>query len=328
MSRGLLFQEGRKVQFSGHETFPLRYGWLKKTYDEIAKTAKDKDSNKWVFIGDDAISRFGVGKNMVASMRHWAIACGIIKEPDSSEGSYQLGQIGKFIFDEKEGVDPFLEFPATLWLIHWTLCSTPEKTTTWYWVFNNFPGKTFDREQIKDGLGKLCLSLDFKRGSETTLKRDIDCFVRTYVPKSNTKKILHEENLECPLSELSLIRSIGKRDGFQMLRGTKTTLPDGVFIYALIKFWNTYSSAKTISLETIAYEPGSPGRVFLLDETDLTERLARLSEVTDGALTWSETAGLRQVIMKKNLAENTLFDIIKSDYNFAAEWSAPHVASH
>ena len=328
MSRGLLLLEGCKVQFSGHETFPLRYGWLKKVYDEIAKSENDSESNKRVFLGDDAISRFGVGKNMVSSMRHWALSCGIIKEPESSEGCFKTEKFGRFIFDEDNGVDKYLEFPSTLWLLHWKLCSTPEKTTTWYWVFNNYPAKIFDREQIRDGLEKLCHALDFKRGSSTTLKRDVDCFIRTYVPKGNSKKILHEENLESPLAELSLIRSIGKRDGFQMMRGIKTTLFDGVFVFALINFWQRYTSAKTLSLETIAYEPSSPGRVFLLDETDLIERLTRLSEVTHGALAWSETAGLRQVIMKKELSENDLYEILESDYNFSATWSAPHVSAN
>lgn len=328
MSRGLLFQDGCRLQFSGHETFPLRYGWLKKAYDEIAKTESSEESNKWIFAGDDAISRFGVGKNMVSSMRHWALSSGIIRESETQDGNYKTERLGRFIFDEEKGVDKYLECPSSLWLLHWTICSTPEKTTTWYYVFNNYPSKVFDRDQITDGLKKLCQSIGFKKNSPTTLKRDVDCFIRTYVPKGNGKKVLYEENLESPLSELSLIRPIGKRDGFQMMRGAKTSLFDGVFVFALVHFWRRYTSAKTLTLETIGYEPGSPGRVFLLDELDLTERLARLGEVTEGALVWSETAGLRQVIMERDLEEDDLYKILEADYNFAATWSVPYVASN
>ena len=35
MARGPLFQYTYSPQFSGHETFPLRYGWLKKAYDRV-----------------------------------------------------------------------------------------------------------------------------------------------------------------------------------------------------------------------------------------------------------------------------------------------------
>ena len=80
MARGPLFQDGYKPQFSGHETFPLRYGWLKKAFDAI-RAAEGQDDNRSVFSGEDAIARFGVGKNMVSSMRHWAKASGIIEEP-------------------------------------------------------------------------------------------------------------------------------------------------------------------------------------------------------------------------------------------------------
>ena len=38
MARGPLYQHGYEPQFSGHETFPLRYGWLKKAFDRVAET--------------------------------------------------------------------------------------------------------------------------------------------------------------------------------------------------------------------------------------------------------------------------------------------------
>ena len=58
-------------KFSGHETFPLRFGWLKKAYDAVeASNVQDEQQNP--FRDEAAIAKFGVGKNMVASMQHWA----------------------------------------------------------------------------------------------------------------------------------------------------------------------------------------------------------------------------------------------------------------
>ena len=71
--RGPLYRDGYSPQLSGHETFPIRYGWLKKAFDAVRDT-EDQDDNRQVFSGADAIARFGVGKNMVSSMRHWATA--------------------------------------------------------------------------------------------------------------------------------------------------------------------------------------------------------------------------------------------------------------
>jgi hypothetical protein len=44
--------------FSGHETFPFRYPWLKKGFDAVRADAG-------VFLREDAITTLGVGKNMV-----------------------------------------------------------------------------------------------------------------------------------------------------------------------------------------------------------------------------------------------------------------------
>ena len=79
MLRGPLYRDGYSPQLSGHETFPIRYGWLKKVFDAVRDT-ESQDDNRQVFSGPDAIARFGVGKNMVSSMRHWATAARIIAD--------------------------------------------------------------------------------------------------------------------------------------------------------------------------------------------------------------------------------------------------------
>lgn len=314
MSRGLLFSDGFKPQFSGHETFPLRYGWLKKAYDAVSKAELNSNAPKGVFSSDDAIADFGVGKNMVTSIRHWAVACDIIEEIKDKSGSYHTTALGKMLFDDNNGVDPFLESLASLWLIHWQLSGTPSKTTTWYWVYNHYPNRNFDRDHLSKGLLTLCQHLNLQKIAPVTIKRDVECFIRTYVSKGGTEHFVHEDNLECPLTELSLIKPMGKRDGFQTARGPKSTLPDSVFIYALLSFWENFTHAKTLSFEAILYEPGSPGRIFLLDENDLNERLVRVSDVTSGAIQWSETAGLRQLIMRKQLSQSDALSIVQSTY--------------
>ena len=98
MASGLLYQNGYNPQFSGHETFPLRYGWLKKAFDCVAET-EDKPDNRAACWDDDAIARFGVGKNMVASMRHWAKAARIIKE--SGPNAVLTTKLGRMLFEPK-----------------------------------------------------------------------------------------------------------------------------------------------------------------------------------------------------------------------------------
>jgi len=310
MSRGPIYQDQYKPQFSGHETFPLRYGWLKKAFDAVFEREGDPDS-KVVFTRDDAIARFGVGKNMVMSMRHWATASGMIADGGGSN-SLATTPLGRMLFGPN-GLDPYLEHPSSLWMIHWNLAGHPEKTT-WYWSFCNFSGATFERERLVKAIEKVAKDRNWPRVSATTVRRDVECFLRTYVARPPAANASPEDTLESPLAELGLIKAIGKRDGFRFMRGPKSTLGEGVFLYALIDFWKNYTNAQTLSFEAIAHEPGSPGRVFLLDENDVADRLLDLEEFTEGAFRWSETAGLKQVLRDVSLDLDAALEYIGFDY--------------
>ena len=317
MVRGPLFQDAYSPQFSGHETFPLRYGWLKKAFDRVADT-EDEPANRTVCWGDDAIARFGVGKNMVASMRHWAKATGVIKEP--AINSVRTTELGRLLFGPT-GLDPYMEHPATLWLIHWQLAACENKTT-WFWAFNHYPAITFERDSLINRLVSIAKERNWSRAANSTIKKDVACFIRTYVARSPSGGTGHDDALESPLTELGLIKAVGKKDGFRFVRGPKTALGDGVFTFALLDFWSRYSSAATLSFETIAHAPGAPGRVFQFDENDVADRLAALDDVTYGALRWSETAGLKQVVRSLNIDHERIQSWIRSDYGARVEKKA------
>jgi Protein of unknown function (DUF4007) len=57
----------QEFSFSGHETFAFRYGWLTKAVNAAS-------CDPAAFGSPDAVVALGVGKNMVRSMRHWALA--------------------------------------------------------------------------------------------------------------------------------------------------------------------------------------------------------------------------------------------------------------
>lgn len=282
--------EDFRPQFAGHETFPIRALWLRKAYDAVAAGA-----DRSVFTAPDAIVRFGVGKNMAHSMRHWALASGFVFE---SAAGLLPTPMGATLLDEATGLDPYLEHPASLWLLHLALAGTPEMSTTWYWAFNVFGSLSFDRETLTRGLLTLAAERGWKRVAPVTIKRDVDCFIRSYVSRSRGGIL--EDAIEPVLVELGLIRPSAVGDAFDFVRGPKATLPDAVFAIALDRFWRaTHGEAATLSVDAACYGRGSPGRVFKLDEESVVGRLVRIGDITLGALDWSETAGLKQVVRKK-----------------------------
>ena len=147
MPRGRLYEDDYQPRLSGHETFPLRYGWLKKAFDAVAER-EGKGYERSVFLADDSIARFGVGRNMVGSMRHWATAAGVI-----ADDGCKTTRLGRFLFDAG-GLDPYMEDPVTAWLIQWMLSGNP-RNTTWYWAFSYYPALTFDRDALVRGIEKL-----------------------------------------------------------------------------------------------------------------------------------------------------------------------------
>ncbi len=316
MYQNLLYDKNYRPHFSGHETFPLRYGWLKKAFDAIYESREQPD-NRSIFIGDDAIARFGVGKNMVSSIRHWATAVGVLID-DHKLGKIKTSTLGNLIFNGLDlmSSDPYLENPSTLWLIHWQLCSRPTKTT-WYWIFNHYPGDYFERQQVCEGLEKLVHERGWRQKSSATIKRDVECFVRTYVARPATGKTTPEDNLESPLAELGLIKLVGKRDGFRLVRGPKPTIGPGIFLFSLVDFWqnSAYKGLHQLPFEAIFQSPGSLGRVFLLDENDLADRLMNIEEISNGVLAWSETSGIKGILKKPNesFKDDPLFYIMQ-DY--------------
>lgn len=308
MIRGPLYDEGYRPKLSGHETFPLRYGWLKKAYDALSE-AESLVERRAVFSAEDAVARFGVGKNMVASMRHWASAAGIIQEDTA-----RTTRLGQFLFNSTDGIDPYMETPATSWLVHWNVSGHP-KLTTWFWAFSHFPAPAFERDALVRGVANLAEERAWARASIATIQRDVACFVRTYVHQTASAQGGHEDSLESPLAELGLIKRVGKREGFRFVRGPKPSLGVGVLGYAITDFWKRFSSkSNTMSFEALVHEPGSPGRVFSLGEDDLVELLDALEVASNGHYQWSETAGLKQLIRARPFPSSETLDLLRSDY--------------
>jgi len=313
MNRGLLYEDNFRPQFSGHETFPLRYGWLKKVFDAVSELEKqgNKEESRDLFLSDDAIARFGVGKNMVASMRHWATSANVISE-DGNKDIVTTALAKRLLSDD--GFDPWMENTSSIWAFHWHIASSSTKAT-YIWLFNHFNNNQFDRGMIAQSLTKLCQARNWKSSSNATIKRDVECLVRAYVNKPPKSDEFTEDQIESPLAELGLIQPLSRNDTFQIKRGNQPSLGDGVFLYALVNFWKKYTlSARTLALEAITYEPCSPGRVLCLDEDSVAGRLYGIEKASNGILAWSETAGLRQVIANRPIEDICELDFLDIDY--------------
>ncbi|WP_187430177.1 hypothetical protein ROLI_047160 (plasmid) [Roseobacter fucihabitans] len=289
-----------KPQFAGHETFPLRILWLRKAYDAVNGGAPLS-----VFKDDEAISRFGVGRNMAVSMRFWAQAAGVIL---LDEKTLKPSEFGEALFGEA-GLDPYLEHASSLWLLHWNLASTPEFTTTFYYCFNGIIAHEFRASDLVQSLEQI---IDHKgwRGAQKTIQNDVTVFLRSY---SNRPSGASDDAAEPLLAELALVQEASSGGWHEFVVGPKPTIHDALFAYALDAYWQrAHPKRATLSAEAVCYDAGSPGRVFKMDEDSVVARLMRISQTTSGAMEWTDTAGLRQI---QRIGELDNADLLKRAFD-------------
>jgi hypothetical protein len=270
----------------------LRYGWLTKAVRLVA----DRPDG---FAHDDAMVQLGVGKNMVRSIRHWALAVGVLEEDSTvakNRGRFlRVSALGEKLL-AADGLDPFLERSATLWLLHYRMVSRSDGPTTWYWTFNHLPRLEFTAEHLVEELVRVACDRGLKGAAEGTIRRDVNCFIRTYVPARQSRDQAIEETLDCPFAELNLLHEVDGEAAIAFSRGFHETLPDWVFAYAVLDFWDRNApQSTTLQFTEIAYHAGSPGRVFKLSESAVSARLQRIAATTRDAVTFDTTAGLSQL---------------------------------
>ena len=106
-----------KIKLQGHEKFALRDGWLNKGLIMV-----ERDST--AFQGKNGPDIFGIGNNMVKSLRYWLKAFWLIQE-SSSKGA-TLTKFGHIIWEN----DPYFEDIYTIWLLHSQIVKNVEEATS------------------------------------------------------------------------------------------------------------------------------------------------------------------------------------------------------
>lgn len=286
-------------RYSGHETFTCRYAWLPKAVQHLA----DGRNAKIFSDEDEAMVRFGVGKNMVRAIRFWAESTCVIESLIEQKGHF-VTEFGRNLL-WREGYDPYLEHPATLWLLHWKIATNP-KAPIYQWVqmLNHWHRAEFTEVEAK-GFLKKNLPPKSQSLSDRTNEDGLRVFINTYIPTRGRKGEVAEDNLDSPFVELGLLRRAGERTDiktgqreliYSFAVEDKPGISPALFAYCLNDFWlNQHPNEQTISFGAVAVGEGSPGQVFKLPEASVRHYLDQIKQTTDGAIVFQESATLQQV---------------------------------
>lgn len=299
-----MFFNPKKTSFGRHETFALRYGWLTKGYQAV-------DINDKVFTDDDATMILGVGKNMVASIRYWLIACQVLIQ-DTLEPT----DTGYIIFDDTNGLDKYLEDEATIWLLHWLLATNPNNATSWYWFFNKFHKAEFTSLELTTALTDFVNDtiIEGKKPSANTLKNDAQLLHRMYTQSKVTVRAPLEDSLDSPFSLLRLVSQSSDGRRYISRPEARESLPLVVFGYAVLQVMQA-RNIKSIPIEELMYSRDkyfAPGAVFRMTENGLMTKVEQLILAMPGFFEIRDTAGIHQLFLLK---ECDVKAFLRENYN-------------
>jgi len=282
------------MTFAKHETFYIREGWLFKGMAAI-KSDEANHQLPTIFLDRDGPERLGIGRNMVRSLRFWIQATGLAtEEREQGRTIHRLTPFGEWVWK----YDRYFENEATLWLVHYHLVTDKEQATSWYWFFNHFAPITFDPDACLTSLNSWVISnWSEQEIALNSLKKDIDCLLRTYVP---TEKLITPEDLtESPLTRLGLLGNIGSKRQplYRREQLLPSRLPVLVLLYVLIdRQKKRRLDTLQVNLSQVLREPMNAGRVFNLNTAILADLLTNLNkQYPDWSVRFIRTAGLDEL---------------------------------
>lgn len=278
-----------KLVFSGHETFHCKNMWLKKGYDFVENEGK--------FV-DEACIDLGVGRNMVSSIRFWLKAFNIIDFENE-----QSTELAKFLFNEGNGVDKYLEYETTLWLLHYLLIIN-NYSSIYSIVFNDF--RKLKPEFNKENFISYAQGIDSSLNINT-LGKDFGVLLRTYYSK-NEKDI--EDSFSGILSDLELIHEIKKDNTtkYTIYNNKQEGIPIELILFIILE---NKDYGKSISFKNLYSDYNSVGSIFILSKEQLENKLIKISKKYDD-IVYSNDAGIKELQFKNDKPNS--FDILRTCY--------------
>lgn len=274
------------LYFTGHDTFHCRNYWLKKGLDLLWNGGR---------FDEEAMVELGVGKNMVTSIRFWLKAFNLVDEEEHPNN------LARFIFDEEVGIDPFMEDPATLWMLHYYLV-TQKRSSIYHFVFNVFRKRRIEFQE-KDLVSFLERQVE-ESGQfihSSSIKKDVRVFLNNYLLPVNSNGI--EDDFSRLLYELALVQRFEKDERltkkekwwYRIDNKFRKELPYQVVLYC-IKENPKYGEA--ISFRQLSAEPDSVGTVFALSDSGLIHKVEQIVKHHPKQVVFTDDGGVRVLQFK------------------------------
>ncbi|MDF2833031.1 DUF4007 family protein [Chryseobacterium indoltheticum] len=290
------------LKFSGHDTFHCRQQWLSKGVKII-----DNEGVGVLSLPEVAISKLGVGKNMVQSIQHWLKAFGLVDE------KYEILDVSKKIFLQDSEYDPYLEDEGTLWLLQYKICHTNYASIykiVFSEFFNDKISLEFSESQVIQFILKKLRDNNLREVSMNTLISDFKVFTKSYATPIKSLKTI-EDDFNSPFLELNLISQLTYKNAlgetaYRINKDSEKNIPISIFAYCILDYLQDRSN---VSYDEIR---STVAAYFCLSNEGLENLIDSLCGQYN-EFVYKNDAGVRQ-IQTKNLSMNFKNELLESYY--------------
>ncbi len=276
-----------KMKLQGHEKFALREGWLNKGVIMV-----DRDAS--VFQGKNGPDMFGIGNNMVKSLRYWLKAFGLVDE-FPGKGAF-LTSIGNAILRN----DPYFEDIFTLWILHSNIARNLEEATSWFMFFNRVMVEDLSKDQIEAMLireiQKYANGATF---SEKSVKNDLDVILNMYGKESDNSD--PEDKSNSPFAQLNLVKCVDGR--YSKKQPSRKNINEWVVLYELS---NLLEDKEFLSIDEVIEGEKGLVKIYQLSTVAANELLDKL-EAFD-YIRINRTAGLDVIYKNDELKPDSIVE--------------------
>lgn len=280
-----------KIRLQGHEKFALRDGWLTKGLSII-------DKRPDAFLGSEGPDLFGIGNNMVKSLRYWMKAFKLIEENPGVGAN--LSELGKIILQN----DVYLEKNFTLWILHSQIAKNIADATTWYMFFNKCNVIDMEKDEIEKILyreiSQYVMGQPF---SENSLKNDVDVLLNMY--SKNKVNSDPEDKSQSPFANLGLVKNT--ENLYSQTSPKRRDIDEWVVLYELAEMMRDKNE---ISIERVLNGTYGISHIYQVKPVLANELLDRLDAAE--YIRVDRTAGLDMIYRTKAFTtESVMADYYK-----------------
>ena len=268
------------MNFKKNESFYIRDGWFEKAIITL------HDTDDQPFSKNKGNKIFGIGTNMVKSLKYCLISSKLIEKRSNS---YVLSELGNLIYK----YDKYLTKDFAWYIIHYNICMDSENSPIFNFVFLKNLNK-FTKNDIVEAFSKTNPNVKQKY-----IDDDTNIFLKSYYNDSPFEN--PEENFFCPLSNLHLIE---KRDNYYLKKEPKSLFELSLIFYYLLQ--DIYKN-RSFNIEETIYNYSYLLQIFNISRNSFYFIIDKMKALN--LITINKTAGLNVVYFNNILSLEEIFSI-------------------